>query len=132
MLSKAPFTLVLTPYSQKQMASQMLDSGADHNARVRTAELDARVADMIRGDFMIFQSALTSMEEHLKDIWRVLNLDPAVKESFGVLFMKQRKEFEATNLLYDNIVTRYAPRSTTFGPLRGVPFPLSIRPLRGV
>src|SRR5260221_272667 len=89
------------------MATRTLDSDADHNASVRTAELDARVADMMKGDFMVFQSALTSLEEYLQHFWRILNLDPAVKESFGVLFTKQRKEFEATSLLHDNIVSRY-------------------------
>ena len=89
------------------MAPQMLESGADDNARVRTAEVEARCADMARGDFMIFQFALTSLEKYLHDFCRILNLDPVVKESFGALFMEQRKECEVTKLLYDNIVSRY-------------------------
>ncbi len=62
---------------------------------------------MIRGDFIVFQSAFTSLEEYLEDFWRILNLDPAVKESFGALFMKRRKQSEVTKLLHDSIVTRY-------------------------
>ena len=89
------------------MASEMLDSSVDHNVLVRAAEGDARLADMIKGDFMVFQSALTSLEEYLHEFWRTLNLDPAVKEQLGALFMKQRKECEATNLLYANLVSRY-------------------------
>ena len=89
------------------MASQILDNSADHNARVRAAEGDSRLADMIKGDFMVFQTALTSLEEYLHEFWRILNLDPAVKESFGALFRKQRKECEATSLLYSNVVSRY-------------------------
>ena len=107
MLLQAPFTLVLTLYSQQEMASKILDNSADHNALARTAEGDSRLADMIKGDFMIFQSTLTPLEEFLQDFCRKLDLDPAVMESFGALFMKQRKECEATNLLYANVVSRY-------------------------
>ena len=89
------------------MASNTLDRDGDHNARVRAAELDARLADMIRGDFMAFQSALTSFEEFLQDFFRKLKLDPAIEESFGALFMGLRKKCEVPSLLYDSIVTRY-------------------------
>ena len=89
------------------MASQTLDSSADHNASVRFAELGARLADMIRGDFIVFQSALTSLEEYLQDFWHILNLDPAVKVSFGALLVKQRQECEVTGILHDNVLSRY-------------------------
>lgn len=62
------------PSSQQQMASNTLDSGGDHNARVRVAEVDARLADMIRSDFKAFQSALISLEEFLQDFFRIQNL----------------------------------------------------------
>jgi hypothetical protein len=65
------------------------------------------MADMIRGDFMVFQSALTSLEEYLQDFWRILNLDPAIKESLGALFMEQRKQCEVIESSFDNVVSRY-------------------------
>lgn len=95
------------PSSQQQMASNTLDSGGDHNARVRVAEVDARLADMIRSDFKAFQSALISLEKFLQDFFRIQNLDPAVEVSLGALFMELRKECEVPSLLYDSIVTRY-------------------------
>ena len=104
---EAPFALVFTPSSEQQMASHTLDRGGDHNDRVRVAEVDARLADMIRSDFKAFQSALTSFEVFLQDFFRTLKLDPAVEESFGALFMKLRKKCEVPGMLYDSIVTRY-------------------------
>ena len=89
------------------MASRILDSGADHNSRVRIAEMDSRLADMIRGDFQAFQSAFISLEDYLQDFWRILNLDPAIKESLGTLFTEQRKQAKVINMLFDNIVSRY-------------------------
>ena len=89
------------------MASQTLGSGADHDARVRTAELGARLADMIRCDFRAFQSALGSLEEYLQDFWRILNLDPAMKKSLGVLLMEKRKQREVIDLLWDHLVSRH-------------------------
>ena len=89
------------------MASDTLDSGGDHDARVRGAEVGARVADMIRGDFMAFQSALTSLEEYLQDFLRILSLDPAIKESLGTLFMELRRQCEVPRLLFDSVVSRY-------------------------
>ena len=40
----------------------MLDSVTDHHVRVRSAEVAARVADMLQGDFMVF-----NLRSHL---WR--------------------------------------------------------------
>ena len=107
MLWDAPFTRVLTPCSQQELASRTLDSSADLNDRVRHAELTARVSDMTRGDFLAFQSALTSLEEYLQDFCRILSLDPAVEELFSAMCMEQRKRCEVPNLLFANIVTRY-------------------------
>ena len=89
------------------MATRTLDSGGDHDARVRTAELGVRLADMIRGDFMAFKAALTSLEENLQDFWRILNLDPAIKESLCAVLMERRKQCEVISILFDNIVSRY-------------------------
>ena len=89
------------------MASNTLDGGGDHDARVRIAEVDARVADMIRGDFMAFQFALTSLEKYLQDFLRILRLDPAIEESLGALFMELRRQCEVPSLLFDSVVTRY-------------------------
>ena len=89
------------------MASRTLDSGADHKSRVRVAEMDSRLADMIRGDFQAFQSAFISLEDYLQDFWRILNLDPAAKESLGALFTEQRKQSKVTNILFNNVVSRY-------------------------
>ena len=89
------------------MATRTLDSSGDHDTRVRTAELDASLADMIRGDYMAFKAALTSLEENLQDFWRILNLDPAIKESLCAMLMERRKQCEVVSLLLDNIVSRY-------------------------
>ena len=89
------------------MAIRSLDSGADHDARVRIAELDARLANIMRGNFRAFQSALGSLEEYLQDFWRILNLDPALKESLNALIKEQRKEGVAINILLDSIVSQY-------------------------
>ena len=89
------------------MASQTLDNSADHDALVRVAEQNARVADMIRGDFMAFQSALTSLEEYLQDFCRTLNPDPAIEDSLSALFIEKRKHCEVIKLLFDSIVSRY-------------------------
>jgi hypothetical protein len=89
------------------MASRTLNSDADHDSRVRDAEIHARVADRLRGDFKAFQSALTSLEEYLQSFWRILKLDPAVKESLDALIMEKRKQCEAIDLLLDSIVSRY-------------------------
>ena len=97
-----PLCLRLLP-----IASNTLDSGGDHHAQVQAAEVVATVADMIRGDFMAFQSALTSLEESLQDLYRILSLDPAVKESLGALFMELRRKCEVPGLLFDSVVTRY-------------------------
>jgi hypothetical protein len=97
----------LTPSSQQNMASQTLKSDADHDSRVRDAEVEVRIADTQRGDFKAFQSALTSLEEHLQDFWRRLKLDPAIKESFAALIMEKRKQCEAIDLLLDSVVSRY-------------------------
>ncbi len=98
---------MLTPYSQQQLAMKTLDNSADHKKLVQIAELDARLSDMIRGDFLTFQSALTSLGEYLQDFCRILNLDPAIKKSFGELCMEQRKRCEVLSLLFASIVTRY-------------------------
>ena len=84
-----------------------MDSGGDQDARVRTAELDARLADMTSGDFTAFKAALTSLEENLQDFWRILNLDPAIKESLCAMLIERRKQCEMTSLLFDNVVGRY-------------------------
>ena len=89
------------------MASRTLDSSGDHETRVRDAELDVRLTDMIRGDLMVFQFALTSLEENLHHFWRILNLDPAIEESLRAMLMEQRKQCEVISLLFDNIVSRY-------------------------
>ena len=89
------------------MAKRTLDNRGDHDARVRTAELGVRLADMIRGDFMAFKAALTSLEGYLQDFWRILNLDPAIKESLCVMLMEKRNQCEVISLLFDNIVSRY-------------------------
>ena len=91
------------------MASNTLDGSGDQIARVRIAEyeVDARVTDMIRGDFMAFQSALTSLEEYLQGFLRILSLDPAIKESLGALFMELRRQCEVPRLLFDSLVSRY-------------------------
>ena len=89
------------------MATRTLDSGGDHDARVRTAELGARLSDMARGDFMAFKAALTSLEEILQDFWRILNLDPAIKELLCAMLIERRKQCEVTSLLFDNVVSRY-------------------------
>ena len=105
-----PGTVVLselTLSSQQDMATRTLDSGGDHDARVRTAELGARLSDMARGDFMAFKAALTSLEETLQDFWRILNLDPVIKESLCAMLMERRKQCEVISLLFDNIVNRY-------------------------
>ncbi len=88
------------------MVSETLDY-RDHNARVQVAEREAIVADMISGDFMIFQSALASSEKFLQDFFRILSLDPAAKESLGALFMGLRKKCEVHSLLLDSVVRRY-------------------------
>ena len=89
------------------MTSRTFDNSADHDARVRSAEVDARSADQMKGDFMAFQSALASLEEYLQDFWRILNLDPYIKESVGALFMEQRKQCEVTRQRLDTLVSRY-------------------------
>lgn len=89
------------------MASRAIGSGADHDARVRAAELDASLADIVKGDFRTFQSALASSEEFVQDFWRILNLDPAIKESVDALFMEQRKQCEVTSQMLDSLVGRY-------------------------
>ena len=98
---------MLTLCFQQQLASKALDNSADHKDHFRIAELDARLSDMIRGDFLAFQSALTSLEEYLQDFCRILNLGPAIMESFGTVCMEQRTRCEVPNLLFVNIVTRY-------------------------
>ena len=97
----------LTPSSQQDMATRTLDSGGDHEARVRTAELGARLSDMARGDFMAFKAALTSLEEKLQEFWQILHLDIAIKESLCAMLMERRKQCEVTSLLFDNVVSRY-------------------------
>ena len=91
----------------QDMATRTLDSGADHDARVRTAEIGARISDIERGSFMAFQAALTSLEEKLQVFWRILNLDPAIKEILCEMIMERRKQCEVISLLFDNIVSRY-------------------------
>ena len=84
-----------------------MGSGADHDERVRTAELDARITDMTRGDLVVFQYALTSLEECLQEFWNILQLDPAVKGSLNALFIEQRKQYEVTRILFDSVVSRH-------------------------
>lgn len=106
----APFSLVrsdLTLSSQQDMATRTLDGDGDLGARVRTAEQCASIADNERGSFMAFQAALTSLEGKLQDFWRILNLDPAIKEALCAMIIEQRKQCEVISLLLNNVVSRY-------------------------
>jgi len=72
------------------MASRSLTNDADHESRVRSAEINSRVVDETRSDFKAFRSALKSLEGYLQDFWRILKLDPAIKESLDALIIDQR------------------------------------------
>ena len=89
------------------MASRTLDSGADHNVRVRAAEAFARFADMTRGDFTIFKNSLVSLERYFRDLRSPLNLDSHIRGSLSVSFTEQKERCEATSHLLDNVVSRY-------------------------
>jgi len=89
------------------MASQTLTNDADHDSRVRSAENIASIADRTRGDFKSIRSALKSLEGYLQDFWRILNLDPAIKESLDALILEQRVQCEVIDLALDNLVSRY-------------------------
>jgi len=97
----------LTLSSQQDVASRTLNSDADHDSRVRATEIDTRIADCLRGDFKAFQSALTSLEEHLQDFWHRLNLDSAIKVSLDALITEQKKQCKVIDLLLDSVVSRY-------------------------
>ena len=89
------------------MASRALKSDADHDSRVRSAEINSRLADATSGDSKNFRSALKSLEGYLQDFWRILKLDPAIKEPLDVLITEKRMQCEVTHLLLDNVVSRY-------------------------
>jgi len=74
---------------------------------VLNSEFSARLADATRGDFKVFRSALKSLEGYLQDFWRILNLDPAIKESLDALILEKRMQCEVIDLLLDNLVSRY-------------------------
>jgi hypothetical protein len=96
----------LTTSSQQEMASRIVDSGADHNYKVRVVEGFARYADMMRGDFHTFKDAVVSLEQYLQNLWSLLNLDSNVRESLGASFVEQRKRGEVIGHLLGNIVSR--------------------------
>ena len=104
---KVPFTLVFTPSPQQEMASRILDSSADHDARVRIAEGDVRATDMTKGDLVVFQSALTSLEIYFQRIWNTLELDNDSKWPLLALLVEQKQYCEVTSLRLDNLVSRY-------------------------
>jgi hypothetical protein len=89
------------------MASLSLNSKADHDKRVRNAEINVRLADEMRCDFMCFQSALASLEKYFQALWCTMKLDPSIGESLGALFIEQKKHSEVTSLVLDNVVSRY-------------------------
>ena len=89
------------------MASQTLSTTGNHNDRVRSAEIFARVIDRTRGDFVAFQTALTSLEKHLQILWSTLSLRLTCEESFGALFTEQKGPCETTRTLFDGLVGRY-------------------------
>lgn len=89
------------------MVSKTLDASDSLNDRVLSVEYDAGVVDRTRGDFVAFQTALISLERHLRDLWSTLNLRPTFDESFGVLFTKQRELCEVTRYLSDSLLSRY-------------------------
>jgi len=89
------------------MASRALNNDADHDSRVRAAEISSRITDAAMGDFKVFRSALKSLEGYLQDFWWILNLDPAIKESLDALIMEKMMQCEVIDLLLDNLVSRY-------------------------
>jgi len=89
------------------MASVALQGSDDHYHRVRRAETSARIADMLRGDFAVFQSALLPLERYFQDLWSMINFSPDIRASLGALFVEQKKRCEVTGHLLDNIVSRY-------------------------
>jgi hypothetical protein len=93
--------------SQQEMSSRSLDSSADHEDRVRTAEVDVRLADEMRCDFMTFRLALTSLEKYFQDLWCTMKLDSNIGESLGALLIEQKRHSEATSLILDSVVSRY-------------------------
>ena len=88
------------------MAAQTLDSTSGHETRVRLAEFNARSVDYTKGDFTTLQSALASVEE-CQDLWDTLKLDPAIRQSLSSLFKEQKRRFQVTANLLDNLVSRY-------------------------
>ena len=89
------------------MVSQTLGTVENHNKRVRSAENVARAVDRARGDFVAFQATVTSSEEHLRDLWSMLNLRPTFNESFDALFTKQKGLCKVTRQLLDSLVSQY-------------------------
>ena len=102
------FTLASCAYppSQEEMQAQLLGKTADHEDRVRRAEIRATVADELRGHVKVFQSALISLETYFQGFWDTMNLDPNTRESLCALITEQRNHCEVTSHLVDNIVTR--------------------------
>jgi hypothetical protein len=93
--------------SQQEMSSRSLDSSADHDDRVRSAEVEIRLADEMRYDFMTFRLALTSLEKYFQDLWCTMKLDPNTGESLCALLTEQKKHSKATSLILDSVVSRY-------------------------
>ena len=85
------------------MASKTLSTSDDHNDRVRSAENSTRLVDCTRGDFTVFQAALTSLEQALQYLWSTLKLRPTFNESFGAQFTQQKQLCEATYYLLDGV-----------------------------
>ena len=73
---------------------------------MRVAEVTARLTDQIKCDFTAFQLALASVEKS-HDLWHMLKLDLATRESLGALFTEQKKRCEVTSLFLDSLVSRY-------------------------
>ncbi|SRR5258708_789384 len=88
------------------MAAQTLKKESDHDDRVRTAERNARVVDLMKGDFMVLQSALTSVEK-CQDLWSILNLSPATRVTLSTLCAEQKRQGEVIMHRFDNLVSRY-------------------------
>jgi len=95
------------PSAQQGMASQTLGSRVGHGHLVRSVEIKSRITDMMRGDFLAFQSALTTLEKYFQALWCTMNLDPNIRGPLGALLTEQKKDCEVTSLLLDNIAGRY-------------------------
>ena len=99
--------LMSLPFAQQEMASQTFDMSGDHNDHVRNTESTARAVDRARGDFMVFQCALPSLERRLQDLWSTLHHRHTFSESFGTLLTEQKEYCKVTGHLLDSLVIRY-------------------------